>query len=320
MRADLNPGITKFVDKSGEYFYKKWIRAVKNTFDIVIKKTDSECMIAEGSLTKIIEFEDYLQKKFPELPGAEKINGECDSLKFEDEFYDVPSKIMHCVMMSKKEAEEILKKFSGEISKAKINYSIEKLETFKNGLRILCKPQMKNIITDFFNSLVKKYASGGNLWSNSSEFPFKFRKHCFSYKGIRVNVLKADICDLKVHVDCIVSSVNSRMNVSHGVAKAIATKAGDKYKKALQESVKLHGDLKQTQCRPLEPGNLDCKQVLHVNFNSAKLTEVNSQTLNTLHTSIRSCFDLANSLQYSSIAMPMLGTGKHFSYFHLIYL
>lgn len=106
-------------------------------------------------------------------------------------------------------------------------------------------------------------------------------------------------------VDCIVSSSNEKMHPIAGVAKAIASSAGDKYIEACKTSINQFKVLKVGECRVTEPGALGCKKIFH-----AYLKPTTTCLLDNVKEVVKMCLETADAYGFETIAMPTFGTGN----------
>ena len=127
--------------------------------------------------------------------------------------------------------------------------------------------------------------------------------------GIMVHVYKADIT--KLHVDAIVSATNEQLCHGKGVAHAIASAAGQSLKEDADDYIRRHGPLKVTDVAVTTGGSLPCKKVLHaVGPRWSDYTD-KAECRQRLVDTIYKCLLKADSLGFTSVALPSISSGKH---------
>ncbi|XP_072026037.1 uncharacterized protein [Amphiura filiformis] len=130
-----------------------------------------------------------------------------------------------------------------------------------------------------------------------------------TFEGIQIYVQKGDIT--QQFVDAIINPSDSTLSHKGGVSKAILKAAGEKYNQECRDIIKHRVFLKPNEVVHTSSGNLPNKFVLHVaspQFNSARPKSENSGALKD---AIKACIRRANhSLKLTSIALPLMGSGK----------
>ncbi|XP_052283056.1 protein mono-ADP-ribosyltransferase PARP15-like isoform X2 [Dreissena polymorpha] len=123
--------------------------------------------------------------------------------------------------------------------------------------------------------------------------------------GIAVILLTADIAELPIKVDVIVTTVTSHLNHDRAkCSKDIVEKAG----KAMQLEIRKHEDkvpLKEGDLIATSGGSLACSKVYHLILLPRK--QDYSKAIKTL---VKKCLEEANVSSLKTIAFPALGTGK----------
>ena len=133
--------------------------------------------------------------------------------------------------------------------------------------------------------------------------------------GIKVSVYKTDIT--KLPVDAIVNAANEQLAHGGGVAAAIARAAGYSLEDEGQDYIRTHGPLKVSEVAVTTAGSLPCKKVLHaVGPRWCDFTD-KSQCQQLLVDTVFNCLSKASSLDFSSVAIPSISSGK-VSSFHLL--
>jgi len=118
-----------------------------------------------------------------------------------------------------------------------------------------------------------------------------------------VSVVRGDITDLQV--DVIVTAANTALAGGGGVDAAVHRKAGPE----LLAECKLIGGCPTGQARATSAYNLPCKHVVHAVGPVWKGGRHGESDL--LASAYRSAFELADSLQATSIAFPAISTGVY---------
>ena len=127
--------------------------------------------------------------------------------------------------------------------------------------------------------------------------------------GIKVHVYKADLTTLMV--DAIVNTANEQLSHGGGVAYAIARAAGYSLKMEGDDYIRRHGPLKVTEVVVTTGGSLPCKKVLHaVGPRWSDYTD-KAECRQRLVDTIYKCLLKADSLGFTSVALPSMSSGKH---------
>lgn len=133
--------------------------------------------------------------------------------------------------------------------------------------------------------------------------------------GIKVSVYKTDIT--KLPVDAIVNAANEQLAHGGGVPAAIARAAGYNLEDEGQDYIRTHGPLKVSEVAVTTAGSLPCKKVLHaVGPRWYDYTD-KSKCQQLLVDTVFNCLSKASSLDFSSVAIPSISSGK-ISSFHLL--
>ena len=136
--------------------------------------------------------------------------------------------------------------------------------------------------------------------------------------GIKVSVYKTDIT--KLPVDAIVNAANEQLAHGGGVAAAIARAAGYSLEAEGEDYIRTHGPLKVSEVAVTTAGSLPCKKVLHaVGPRWCDFTD-KSQCQQLLVDTVFNCLCKASSLDFSSVAIPPINSGKISSFYLLPYL
>ncbi|KAL4231055.1 hypothetical protein ACF0H5_008638 [Mactra antiquata] len=304
VQASLNSGIMDFLRDSRleSGFYKKWVKWIETNFNVVFLDNDEEPQV-EGSLADIIQFENYLDTSFPELPLHCTSDDVSEQIAIDENHFVCPPNTTVHVNMSLEVATKIEGMVLEKVESAFKRNPIFDLKKDKNGLVLTCSVTMARIVKDFVMSV--KYEVE-NINKQSSKFPFDVTECILRYNDITIKVLHDDIS--KSSTDCIVSPVNARMNIAFGAAHSIAKCAGNDYVGQLKYIVKKDGDMKQNECRTTTVGKLN---VIHVHCVSSQLKDADANVLQTYRKAVENCFREASEHKFTSIALPMLGTGQN---------
>ena len=124
-----------------------------------------------------------------------------------------------------------------------------------------------------------------------------------------MNVYKIDIT--KLPVDAIVNSANEQLSHGGGVAYAIAKTAGFELEYEGADYIRRHGPLKVTEVAVTTGGSLLCKKVLHaVGPRWSDYTD-KAECQQHLVDTVYNCLLKADSLGFTSVAVPSISWGKH---------
>ena len=126
--------------------------------------------------------------------------------------------------------------------------------------------------------------------------------------GVKVSVYKTDIT--KLPVDAIVNAANERLGHGGGVAAAISRAAGVSLEIEGDNYVRTYGPLKVSEVVATTAGSLPCKQVLHAV--GPRWTDYADKGMcrQLLVDTVYNCLLKADSLQYSSVALPSISSGE----------
>lgn len=133
--------------------------------------------------------------------------------------------------------------------------------------------------------------------------------------GLKVRIFQGDITQVKC--DAIVNSGNPRLVFNCGVAKAIATAAGQELRKECEKFITENGSLRTTQVMHTSSGKLkpNCRYVIHASGPSAVDFPDMSTCQEVLKTTFMNCFQYANDvLKVRSIAVPAITSGCYYTY------
>ena len=127
--------------------------------------------------------------------------------------------------------------------------------------------------------------------------------------GLKVYVYKAHITQLPV--DAIAHAANEQLSDGWGVAYAIARTAGYSLKNEGDDYIRRHGPLKVTEVAVTTGGSLPCKKVLHaVGPRWSDYTD-KAECRQHLVDTVYNCLLKADSLGFTSVALPSISSGKH---------
>ena len=124
-----------------------------------------------------------------------------------------------------------------------------------------------------------------------------------------MNVYKIDIT--KLPVDAIVNSANEQLSHGGGVAYAIAKTAGFELEYEGADYIRRHGPLKVTEVVVTTGGSLPCKKVLHAVGPRWSDYKDKAECRQRLVDTIYKCLLKADSLGFTSVALPSMSSGKH---------
>ncbi|XP_072026047.1 uncharacterized protein [Amphiura filiformis] len=128
-------------------------------------------------------------------------------------------------------------------------------------------------------------------------------------EGIHICVQEGDIT--KQVVDAIINPTDSKLTHADGVSQAILKAAGDKFKDECREQMKHRSHLTENEVVHTGSGNLPSKLVLNVISPVFKSFRKITEYCDALKATIKACLRKANrSLKLTSIALPLLGSGK----------
>ena len=130
----------------------------------------------------------------------------------------------------------------------------------------------------------------------------------FTFKsGLKVSVYKTNIT--KLPVDAIANAANGLLSHRGGVARAISRAAGYDLEDEGQDHIRRHGPLKVTEVVVTTGGSLPCKKVLHAV--GPRWSDYKDKALCQRHLvdTVYNCLLKADSLGFSSLAMPSISSG-----------
>ena len=121
-----------------------------------------------------------------------------------------------------------------------------------------------------------------------------------------LTITQGDITLLPLKDGALVNPSNTGMILGSGVSGAIARRGGPYIQQTLhmKRSQLPDNRLKPGRAVDTEPGQLNCKRLIHVSIVGAK--KINDRLISNC---IRSAYKLAEELELSQIAFPALGTG-----------
>ncbi|KAL3864670.1 hypothetical protein ACJMK2_006332 [Sinanodonta woodiana] len=192
--------------------------------------------------------------------------------------------------------------------KHKLKFQTGKLkESVRNRKRFAENTQLSEISMQNFNSSFRSAEIGEDFaWSKGEVDKF------YTKENIKVSVYTADILNLPV--DCIVNAANDRMQHGGGVARVIADAAGPDLIQEGDEIIRRCGRI-QVGCQvTTTPGRLPYKCVIHTvgpcwsDYQPHDLKKVQECEEN-LYASIYGCFQEAERMGLSSIALPAVSSG-----------
>ncbi len=119
-------------------------------------------------------------------------------------------------------------------------------------------------------------------------------------------ITQGDITLLPITDGALVNPSNTGMILGSGVSGAIARRGGPYIQQTLhmKRSQLRDNRLKPGHAVDTEPGQLNCKRLIHVSIVGAK--KINDRLISNC---IRNAYKLADQLELSQIAFPALGTG-----------
>jgi O-acetyl-ADP-ribose deacetylase (regulator of RNase III) len=130
-------------------------------------------------------------------------------------------------------------------------------------------------------------------------------------EGVKVFVYQGDLC--YINVDCIVNSSNERMDHRSGLAGVVSENAGQEMEKECKRFIKVDGLLSPHKTYVTTAGNLSHYQcVVHVCspvWANRKTIEKFNGVLSDI---VTNALVAADSKKMRSIAIPAIGSGKHF--------